>query len=103
MKEAGVPGVLAAATGSDWSSGGSLLTFYFPFALFIVVAASLYVELTRPHAVPGRKPLAAAGPPRQGQDAALPLPREQGGGSGPAEQQAIPADHDPEAPGNGSG
>jgi hypothetical protein len=85
MKEVGVPGVLAAATGSDWSSGGSLLTFYFPVALFVIVAASLYLELTRPHAVPGRKPLAAAGPPRE-QDT--------------VEQQA---DHDPGAPGSGSG
>jgi flagellar motor component MotA len=70
MKEAGVPGVLAAATGSDWSSGGSLLTFYFPVALFIVVAASLYVVLTRPHAVPGRQPLAVARTTQQDKDAA---------------------------------
>jgi hypothetical protein len=48
-----VPGVLAAATGSDWSSGGALLTFYFPVGLFIVIAAALYVELSRPR--PARK------------------------------------------------
>jgi hypothetical protein len=71
-----VPAVLAAATGSDWSSGGALFTFYFPVALFVVVAVSLYVNLTRPHAVPARKPLTAAGtlavPERQGATAADP-------------------------------
>ena len=30
LKEAEVPAVLAAATGSDWNAGGSILTFYFP-------------------------------------------------------------------------
>lgn len=38
---------------------GALLTFFFPFALFIIIAAALYLEFTRPHAVPG---LAAANP-----------------------------------------
>jgi hypothetical protein len=56
-----VPAVLASATGSNWSSGGSLLTFYFPVALFIVVATSLYLEFSRPHASPDRRRLAAAG------------------------------------------
>jgi ribose/xylose/arabinose/galactoside ABC-type transport system permease subunit len=94
MKEASVPGVLAAATGSDWSSGGSLLTFYFPVGLFIVVAVSLYLELSRPHAIPGRKPLAAGGTARQAEDAAIPPP-SQAGSSSPDEEHAAgpPDDH----------
>jgi hypothetical protein len=47
----------AAAIRSDWNAGGSLLTFYFPIGLFIVVAACLYLVLTRPHTVPGQQPL----------------------------------------------
>jgi len=58
-----VPGLIAGTTGSDWSLGGSLLTFLFPMCLFIVVAAVLYVLLSRPHKVPGhRSPAPAAGP-----------------------------------------
>jgi hypothetical protein len=55
---AGATAVLAAATGSDWTTSGALLTFFFPIGLFIVIATSLYLEFTRPHAVPG---LAATG------------------------------------------
>jgi hypothetical protein len=57
-----VPAVLAAATGSDWNAGGSILTFYFPIGLFIVVAAILYLQFTRPHTVPGHKPFTPARP-----------------------------------------
>lgn len=58
-----MPEVLAAATGSDWNAGGSLLTFYFPVGLFIVVAVSLYLQFSRPHTVPGLRPLRSR--PRQ--------------------------------------
>jgi len=44
-----VPGVIAAATGSDWNAAGSLLTFYFPVGLFVIVAGTLYLLLSRPH------------------------------------------------------
>jgi hypothetical protein len=44
-----VPGVIAAATGSDWNAAGSLLTFYFPAGLFVIVAGTLYLLLSRPH------------------------------------------------------
>lgn len=53
-----MPAVVAAASGSDWNAGGSVLTFYFPIALFVVIAALLYLQFGRPHAIPGRKPLA---------------------------------------------
>jgi hypothetical protein len=56
-----VPGVIAAATGSDWNAGGSILTFYFPVGLFVIVAGTLYLLFSRPHRrVPGHRGLAAA-------------------------------------------
>jgi hypothetical protein len=66
-----VPGVLAAATGSDWNAGGSIFTFYFPVGLFVVVATILYLLFSRPHKrIPNRRRLAsahaAAGPERTG-------------------------------------
>ncbi len=57
-----MPAVLAAVTGSDWNEGGALFTFWFPLGLFIVIAAILFLLFTRPHTVPGRKPLALARP-----------------------------------------
>jgi hypothetical protein len=55
-----VPAVVGTATSSDWSSGGALLTFYFPVVLFVVIAAMLYLQLSRPHRVPGHRSLAAS-------------------------------------------
>jgi hypothetical protein len=52
-----VPAVLTTFTSSAWNAGGSIMTFYFPIGLFLVVAAALFLQLSRPHAVPGRKPL----------------------------------------------
>jgi hypothetical protein len=58
-----VPGVLAAATGSDWNADGSIMTFYFPVGLFVVVAAILYLLFSRPHKrIPARRALAPAHP-----------------------------------------
>jgi hypothetical protein len=75
-------GVLAAAAGSDWSSAGALLTFYFPVGLFIVVAAILFLEFSRPHAVPGRKPLPAAGTAVTARTAATAQPGSDAAGPG---------------------
>ena len=47
--------IAAAAGGSAWSFGGSILTFAFPMILFIVVAAALYVLYTKPELVPGHR------------------------------------------------
>jgi hypothetical protein len=44
-----------AVAGSDWSYGGSILTFVFPELLFIAVAGALYVLYTKPHLVPGHR------------------------------------------------
>jgi hypothetical protein len=82
-----VPGVLAAATGSDWNADGSILTFYFPVGLFVVVAAILYLLFSRPHRrIPPRRALAPAhaGPAGPGAAraaaAAAGLPTAAGGG-----------------------
>ncbi len=56
-----MPGVLAAATGSDWNAGGSIFTFYFPVGLFVVVATILYLLFSRPHKrIPHHRVLASA-------------------------------------------
>jgi hypothetical protein len=104
-----VPAVLAAATGSDWNSGGSLLTFYFPAGLFIIIATSLYLEFSRPHASPDRKRLAAVGTitvtqaatARQGENAAPP-PDSPAGGTVSRQQRSAAADPDHETPGAGT-
>ncbi|HEY5989305.1 MAG TPA: hypothetical protein VIV12_23430 [Streptosporangiaceae bacterium] len=48
-------GLIAAVGGSDWTYGGSILTFAFPMLLFIAVAGALYVLYTKPHLVPGHR------------------------------------------------
>jgi hypothetical protein len=50
-----VPGLIEAASGSDWTYGASILTFVFPELLFIAVAGALYVLYTKPHLVPGHR------------------------------------------------
>jgi hypothetical protein len=50
-----VPGLIAAIGGSDWSYGGSILTFAFPMILFIAVGTALWVLYTKPHVVPGHR------------------------------------------------
>jgi hypothetical protein len=73
--------VLAGATGSDWNAGGSIMTFYFPIGLFLIVATVLLLLFSRPHSVPGRRPLrlvraAASGAAQAapGADGASPAP-----------------------------
>lgn len=53
-------GPILAIVTPDNIPGGSILTFAFPMALFIVAAVVLYLLFTRPHQVPGHKKLAAA-------------------------------------------
>jgi hypothetical protein len=54
-----VPGPILASAGSDWSYGGSILTFLFPMILFLAVAGVLWVGYTKPQHVPGRSYLAS--------------------------------------------
>ncbi len=49
-----MPGPNLASAGSDWSYGGSILTFLFPMILFLAVAGVLWVLYTKPQHVPGR-------------------------------------------------
>ena len=53
-----MPGPILASAGSDWSYGGSILTFLFPMILFLAVAGVLWVLYTKPQQVPGRGYLA---------------------------------------------
>jgi hypothetical protein len=55
-----VVALTAAASSSAWNAGGSILTFYFPIGLFVVIAGLLCLQFGRPHAIPGRRPLALA-------------------------------------------
>lgn len=56
-------GLIVAESSGGWSLGGSIWTFAFPMALFIVVATTLYFLYTRPHTVPGhRRAVAPARP-----------------------------------------
>ncbi len=48
-----MPGPILASAGSDWSYGGSLLTFLFPMIGFLVVAGVLWLLYTKPQQVPG--------------------------------------------------
>jgi heme/copper-type cytochrome/quinol oxidase subunit 3 len=61
-QEAGVPGLIHPTAAAGWSLSGSILTFAFPMALFIVVTTALYLLFTRPHQVPGHRELAFARP-----------------------------------------
>jgi hypothetical protein len=87
---------MIAAAGSDWNAGGSIMTFYFPVGLFVVVVAILSLLLGRPHKrVPGRRVTVAAhaGLPDAGAaraaSVAAGLPTAAGGGS--VESAAEPA------------
>jgi hypothetical protein len=47
--------MILAAAPSDWSFGGSILTFALPMILFLAVAGGLFVLYTTPHQVPGHR------------------------------------------------
>ena len=55
--------ILAQHPSGDWSLAGAIMTFAIPVGLFIIVAAMLYFQYTRPHVTPGHRALvpAAAG------------------------------------------
>jgi hypothetical protein len=91
-----VPAVLATATGSDWNAGGSIITFYFPVGLFVVIAVILYLLFSRPHKrVPGRGGLASAHAASGAEQA--------GTGSGPGDSPARGTGHGPLNGGPGDG
>ena len=57
-----MPGIVIAAPVTPANTpGGYILTFAFPMALFVVIAAVVYLLLFRPHKVPGHRDMAYAG------------------------------------------
>jgi hypothetical protein len=92
-----VPPVLTTFTSSAWNAGGSIMTFYFPIGLFLVVATLLYLVLTRPHTVPGRKPLTFARPAGAADTAQMAV-APTGAAGEDAEPVATSADHEAQAP-----
>ena len=53
--------ILAQQPSGDWSLAGAVMTFAIPVGLFVIVAAILYFQYTRPHVTPGHHRLVAAG------------------------------------------
>jgi hypothetical protein len=45
-----------------YNSGGAVMTLVLPLGLFIVVMIALYFVFSRPHRVPGRRPITGARP-----------------------------------------
>jgi hypothetical protein len=102
-----MPPVIGTATGSDWSSVGALLTFYFPIVLFLIIATCLYLEFSRPHTVPGlraAKLAAATQAPAAGQSKGekAPPPFSEADSSAPGERTAARTDHAHEEPSTGT-
>jgi hypothetical protein len=54
--------VIPLAASYNWNNGGALMTLILPLGFFIVVMVALYFIFTRPHTVPGRRPIAGARP-----------------------------------------
>jgi hypothetical protein len=90
-----VPAVLASATGSNWTAGGSIFTFYFPIGLFVVIAALLCLQFARPHKIPGHRNLAAsAAGPATAQPAAKTMTPDAAGPEDAATNAASPPSDD---------
>ncbi len=53
--------ILAQQPSGDWSLAGAIMTFAIPVGLFVIVAAILYFQYTRPHVTPGHRDLVLAG------------------------------------------
>ena len=54
--------VIAAVSVTYYPLGAQVMTLVLPLGFFIVVMAALYFVFTRPHTVPGRRPIAGARP-----------------------------------------
>jgi hypothetical protein len=69
-----VQGVISAVQLTYYPVGAQVMTLVLPLGFFIVVMAALYFVFTRPHAVPGRRPISGArpvAPPDPGHAASL--------------------------------
>jgi len=92
-----VHGLIAAEASGGWTLGGSIWTFAFPMALFIVVAGVLFFVYTRPHTVPG---LRAVGPARP--VAPHPPKAEPAGGEAKSAETGADSDAAKESPAEGT-
>ena len=61
-------GVISAIQVTYYPLGAQVMTLVLPLGFFIVVMTALYFVFTRPHTVPGRRPIGGARPiaPRSG-------------------------------------
>jgi hypothetical protein len=57
-----VQGVISALQVTYYPLGAQVMTLVLPLGFFIVVMAALYFVFTRPHTVPGRRPVSGARP-----------------------------------------
>jgi hypothetical protein len=57
-----VHSVISAIQVTYYPLGAQVMTLVLPLGFFIVVMAALYFVFTRPHTVPGRRPIAGARP-----------------------------------------
>ena len=55
-------GVISAIQVTYYPLGAQVMTLVLPLGFFIVVMAALYFVFTRPHTVPGRRPIRGARP-----------------------------------------
>ena len=54
--------VIPLAASYNWNNGSAVMTLVLPLGFFIIVIAAMYVVFTRPHTVPGRRPITGARP-----------------------------------------
>jgi hypothetical protein len=57
-----VQGVISAVQLTYYPLGAQVMTLVLPLGFFIVVMTALYFVFTRPHTVPGRRPIGGARP-----------------------------------------
>jgi hypothetical protein len=54
--------MIPLAVSYGWNNGSAVMTLVLPLGFFIVVMIALYFVFTRPHTVPGRRPITGARP-----------------------------------------
>jgi hypothetical protein len=54
--------MIPLAVSFGWNNGSAVMTLVLPLGFFIVVMIALYFVFTRPHTVPGRRPITGARP-----------------------------------------
>ena len=54
--------MIPLAVSYNWNNGSAIMTLVLPLGFFIIVMTALYFVFTRPHTVPGRRPITGARP-----------------------------------------